>query len=221
MKKLARLLLEGLVTLGPLVLTIYLLYWTAVWAETMLGGAVRSAGLEAYYVPGLGVALGLLLLLLVGLLMRAWIVRRLVGGVERLMKRIPLVRTLYRSIEDLLSFFSTSQKEGMHQVCMLTLGDERTKLLGFVTREQFGDSPAGRGGEDTVGVYLPMSYQLGGFTDYVPRAAVSPVDMSLEEGMRLAMTAGVSKEANNAAAGGATDGSGGAEGNDHEDRGAP
>jgi uncharacterized membrane protein len=199
MKKLGRLLLEGLVTLGPPVLTVYVLYWSGVWAENALGGAVRSAGLGAYYVPGLGVALLLVLLVLVGLLMRAWIVRRLVGGVHGLMKRIPLVKTLYGSIEDLLSFFSASQKEGMHQVCMVTLGDGRTRLLGFVTREQFGDLPAGIGGEDTVGVYLPMSYQIGGFTVYVSKSAVSPVDMSLEEGLRLAMTAGVSKEADDRA----------------------
>jgi uncharacterized membrane protein len=59
----------------------------------------------------------------------------------------------------------------------------------FLTRESFDDAPEGLGGRDVVAVFLPMSYQIGGFTVFVPRARTTPVDLTIEEGMRLALTA--------------------------------
>ena len=66
-------------------------------------------------------------------------------------------------------------------------------LLGFVTRSSFDDAPAIPGGDDRVAVYLPMSYQIGGFTVMVPRSSIADVDMSVEECLRFAMTAGVAE----------------------------
>jgi len=65
------------------------------------------------------------------------------------------------------------------------------KLLGFVTREDFGDLPPGFAGEEVVAVYLPMSYQIGGFTVLVPKSNTQSVDMGLEDAMRFAITGGV------------------------------
>jgi uncharacterized membrane protein len=73
----------------------------------------------------------------------------------------------------------------------VTIGDTPLRLIGFITREDFGDLPVGIGGDDAVAVYLPMSYQIGGFTTMVPRSAVQPVDMSIEQAMRFAVTAGM------------------------------
>ena len=75
---------------------------------------------------------------------------------------------------------------------MVRLPGNTGELLGFVTREQFDDVPLSPQADDPVAVYLPMSYQIGGYTLYVPRASVRPVDISFEQGMRLAITGGVS-----------------------------
>jgi uncharacterized membrane protein len=66
-------------------------------------------------------------------------------------------------------------------------------VLGFVTREDFGTMPVGLGGPDVVAVYLPMSYQIGGYTVLLPRRLVEPVDMSVEDALRFTVTAGMSQ----------------------------
>jgi uncharacterized membrane protein len=65
------------------------------------------------------------------------------------------------------------------------------RLLGFITRSDFSDLPPGVGKEGEVAVYLPMSYQVGGYTILVPRSRVTAVDMSREEALRFLLTAGI------------------------------
>jgi uncharacterized membrane protein len=66
------------------------------------------------------------------------------------------------------------------------------RVIGFVTQE----NPRALGpeaGSDLIAVYLPMSYQIGGYTVLLPRRLVEPVDMSVEDALRFAVTAGMSK----------------------------
>ena len=67
-------------------------------------------------------------------------------------------------------------------------------MLGGLTRNDFSDLPPGVGFEGEVAVYLPMSYQVGGYTVMVPRASINPVQMSREEAMRFVLTAGLKTE---------------------------
>ena len=69
---------------------------------------------------------------------------------------------------------------------------------GFVTRRDFSALPPNLGDEHTIAVYLPMSYQVGGYTLMLPRDAVEPLDMSVDEAMRYALTAGMSTARRNA-----------------------
>ena len=65
------------------------------------------------------------------------------------------------------------------------------RVLGFVTRADFSDAPAGIARPDEVAVYLPMSYQIGGYMVFAPKSACTPVDMSREEAMKFVLTAGL------------------------------
>jgi uncharacterized membrane protein len=82
----------------------------------------------------------------------------------------------------------------MGQVVRVRVADHM-HLIGFVTREDFTTLPAGLGGADVIAVYLPMSYQVGGYTVLLPRRLVEPVDMSVEDALRFAVTAGMSQVA--------------------------
>ena len=110
-----------------------------------------------------------------------------------MLERIPLVKTIYGGIRDLMGFFQGRSKEsGPGNVVVVNVSG--MKLLGFVTREDFRSLPSGIGEEGDVGVYLPMSYQIGGFTIFVPRSTLTAVDMSVEDAMRFTMTAGMALE---------------------------
>ncbi len=77
------------------------------------------------------------------------------------------------------------------QVVMVELPGFGMRLLGFVSRRDFSDLPAGIGAEGDVAVYLPMSYQIGGYTIFLPRSRVQPVDLSREMAMKFILTAGL------------------------------
>jgi len=65
-------------------------------------------------------------------------------------------------------------------------------MIGFLAAEQAGDFPELPHPEETVAVYVPMSFQIGGYTVYVSRACVENIDMSVEDAMRRILTAGLS-----------------------------
>ncbi|MBN2446612.1 MAG: DUF502 domain-containing protein [Phycisphaerae bacterium] len=191
MKAVISLFLAGLAAVLPVTVTLYVLYWLGSTAEAFLGRGLKLLIPGSLYWPGMGVVAGLVLVFVIGVLMNAWLFRKVFRWGERLMERIPLVKALYGSVRDLMGFFSGSDKKTMRKAVMVTVGNTPVRLIGFITREEFGDLPAGIGGDETVAVYLPMSYQIGGFTTMVPRSAVQPIDMSIEQAMRFAVTAGM------------------------------
>ena len=105
-KSISKTLLTGFITLLPVVLTIYLLYWLAVSSENVMGRALRWLLPDATYFPGLGMFAGLLVVFLVGLLMKAILIRKLFTFGEQILYRLPLIKTVYRAIRDLFDFFS-------------------------------------------------------------------------------------------------------------------
>jgi uncharacterized membrane protein len=194
MKKLGTLFLQGLIAILPIALTVYLVYWLAASAESVLGKAMKFVIGADYYIPGLGVLAGFLITLGIGMLLRIWLFRKVFSLGETLLQRIPGIKSLYGSIRDMVGFFDASKQKEFDKTVMVTLGDNSMRLMGLVTREDFGDLPEGIGDGQTVAVYLPMSYQLGGFTVMVPKAKIRPVDMSVDQAMQFVLTAGVSAE---------------------------
>ncbi len=197
MKKVGTWFLQGLLAMAPLALTAYVLYWLAASAESVLGKAIRFVISDTLYVPGMGVLAGLLLTLGVGVLLRIWLFRKLFGLVETIMEKIPGIKSIYGSIRDLVGFFDSTKQKEFDQTVMVTVGDPQVRLMGLVTRDDFADLPKGIGDEQTVAVYLPMSYQLGGFTVMVPKDKVQPVDMKVDQSLKFLLTAGVSAENKN------------------------
>lgn len=195
MKYITRTFLTGLVTLIPVVASLYLLIWLAMATESVLGKGMRSILPEDLYWPGMGMALVVVLIFLTGLFMRTWVAQKLFAWGEALLYRTPVVKSVYGPLRDLFIFMAEPRETGLQQVVAVQLGSADMKLVGFVTRKDLSDLPQGINSTDTVAVYLPLSYQIGGYMVLVPRAAVQPLEMSLEDAMRLTLTAGLSAKA--------------------------
>ncbi len=187
-KLISKTLLTGFITLLPVVLTIYLLYWLAVSSEQVMGSALRWALPDAAYFPGLGMIAGLAVIFVVGLLMNAYLVRQLFAFGEQILYRLPLIKTVYRAMRDLFDFFKP-KKEGYDQV--VTVNITGMEMIGFITQEDPSRLPESFQDRDSVLVYLPMSYMIGGYTLLIPRKDITPCKMSVEEAMRFVLTAGI------------------------------
>jgi uncharacterized membrane protein len=193
MKRITSIFLKGLAAVLPAVITLWALWWLASTAEKVLGGLLRAALPESWYLPGLGVVTGLVVVFAVGVLLHAWFVRALYEFFERQLEKLPLVKTVYGSVKDLLGFFVSGGDATTDQVVVIRFNDgsRQMRVLGFVTRDRFDDLPRGVGDDDMVAVYVPMSYQIGGFTVMVTHDCIEAIDMTTEEALRFAVTAGL------------------------------
>lgn len=188
-------IITGLITLVPVILTFYLLYWFVVTTESFLGDMIRTSISDEFYQPGMGVVAGLIVAFFVGLFMQTIIAQQLLAYVERILKRLPIVKSVYLSIRDLLDYFSSEKKKDFAQVVAITWGDTGMQVIGLVTQTDMTQMPVGLDQKDHVLVYIPMSYGIGGFAVLVPRSATRPLNMSMEDAMRFALTAGVTSTA--------------------------
>ena len=188
LKSISKILITGFITLLPVVLTIYLIYWLAISSEQVMGNALKFLLPNTVYFPGMGMIAGLIVVFIVGLMMNAYMVRQLFALGEQLLYRLPLIKTVYRAFRDFFDFFSP-KKEQFGQVVAVTLNG--MELVGFVTQEDPRRLPESFRDRDSVLVYLPMSYMVGGYTVLIPRSDLRPLKMSMEEAMRFVLTAGI------------------------------
>jgi uncharacterized membrane protein len=200
MRKILTLFMSGLVTVLPLALTIYVIWWLVNTVEGWLRRALITLDIVSpeHYWPGLGLIAGFLLLLAVGSLVNAYAGKILLGYWNDFLGRIPFVKTLYGGFRDVVSLLpsGSGEKRDLQRVVLARFGN--VHAIGFVTREDVPSALEPHGGREWVTVYFPMSYAFGGYTVYLPRELVQPLDISVEDAMRLAITAGLNAGARKA-----------------------
>jgi uncharacterized membrane protein len=188
MKKHGMIFVNGLIVVAPIIITAYVLGRAMWWFDNTMRQGLDYIWGRSF--PGLGIAVGVAAIYLVGLLARTWLFWVLIRAGESIVERIPLVKSLYSAVRDLLQFLGGSRADRRGKPAVLRSKDGTTSMLGILTQ----DKPAGflTGSDDMVGIYLPMSYQLGGYTLYVSKELVQEVkELSVENLLKLALTAGV------------------------------
>jgi len=146
-----------------------------------------------FYVPGMGLLLGVVGIFLLGFLVSQPVAGKLLSLVELPFTNLPVVKSIYSSLKDFADYFSPQRKRGTQQtVVALKVPGQDLELVGLVTRQRVDDLPPGFLQGDRVAVYLPMGYMIGGYTVFVPRDWVQPIDVSVEEAMRASMFAWMS-----------------------------
>lgn len=194
MRRLWNTFLKGLAAVLPVALTIYLVFWLGKTAESFLGEPLRAILPRGQYWPGLGLIAGFIFILLVGVLVDAYVVRRFIRYGESLLARIPIVKTIFGALKDFTRFLPAGGK-GRDLKRVVTWRFGAARLVGFVTEEQVNEMLLGDDCEDVVAVYFPMSYQIGGYTLYLHKSELQETDLSVEEAMRLVLIGGVSHAA--------------------------
>lgn len=188
-KRLPQYFLRGLITILPLLLTVYLLFALVAWSESLASYLIRPM-LGSLYIPGLGLLVAIGIIILTGYLISRQDTSRLLNWVELPFTNIPVVRSIYNSLKSFADYFSPpSPGETTQQVVILRWPEQPLEVVGLVTRNHVAGLPSGFLQGDRVAVYLPMGYMIGGYTVFVPRAWLTPIDMSVEEAMRSALIA--------------------------------
>lgn len=192
MDDLWKIFLRGLATVVPVAVTISILYWIGVSLESVLGGILQLLVPEKYYLPGTGLVIALIATFVVGATAHRWLIAKLIQLGEGIISRIPLAKTIYGGVRDLMKFISaTAERKDLDQVVMVDVADD-VRMIGFVTGSGIEIVQSEEKENEIATVYIPFSYQIGGHTVCVPRSKLKAVDVSVESAMRWVLTAGVS-----------------------------
>lgn len=190
-QRLVRLFLKGLATIIPIALTLLIVLWLAGLAENGVGFLIKQVMPDDWYIRGMGLVGGIVLVIAIGLLSQVWLFRKLIDLGEGILDRMPLIKSVFRATKDFVDYFSSEDGNRFGQAVMVRHPELKIGVMGFVTREDFSELPFGEEGE--VAVYLPLSYQVAGYTLFVPREWLEPIDLPFEESVRLMLTATMSR----------------------------
>lgn len=193
-RKLSRTFFTGLLAVLPIMVTLAVVMWLIGVADTFFGSFVRWFAPGTASLPGMGLLMSLVVIFVVGLLMQAVFFREFIKWTEEQLERVPLIKTVYSAVRDLTGFFSKKDDSRFGRVVMVAMPNLPFRLLGFITVEDLTAFGLAQD-HDTVAVYLPMSYQIGGYTVLIARQHLIEVDMSFEDAMRFLITAGMSRGA--------------------------
>jgi len=188
MKRLYQYFFRGLIAFLPVAITVYVLVLFVTWVERSAMALIRPITGD-FYLPGLGIALGALLILALGVLVSLPITARLLSWVELPFTNLPVVKSIYSSLKNFADYFSPHEQDSQQVVLLKAPGNDLS-IVGLVMRKNMEGLPKGIGElQGQVAVYLPMGYMIGGYTVIVPRSWTTPVEMSVEEAMRMALIA--------------------------------
>ncbi|MCZ7677373.1 MAG: DUF502 domain-containing protein [Sandaracinaceae bacterium] len=179
MKTIAKHFLQGLLVFVPIAGSISVVAWVL----------KKLDGLYPLPVPGLGLAITLVAITLLGFLTSNVVGRKLFEWVEAGMKRLPVVNLLYSSLRDLLGAFVGDKRSFDKPVMVRLLGEGGARVFGFVTCDRFDDVRL----EGHVAVYLPQSYNFAGNLIIVRREQVEPVDADSAQFMAFIVSGGVAE----------------------------
>jgi uncharacterized membrane protein len=186
MKQLTQLFLQGLLVVIPLLVTFGIFYWLFISAERVFRVPVRIVLPETWYIPGMGLLTAVLVTIAAGILVKNYIINAIFMWFEKILNRLPLVKQIYGGARDLIQFFADSRHNKLQKVVAVEFNGCR--LIGFIT----GEKTSLGSQKNLVSVYLPLSYQIGGFLIYLPETQCEALDMSVQEAMQKALTANIS-----------------------------
>lgn len=194
MKRFRRYLVAGILVWLPLGVTILLLrVIVRIMDRTLLWlpKQYQPEELLGFAIPGLGILLTILLLLVTGLLATNFVGSAFIGGWESLMERIPVVRSIYSAAKKFLEIIFSDSGSAFKKVLLIEYPRKGTYSLAFQTSAELGEVQS-RTGEDVVSCFVPTTPNpTSGFIIIVPKKDVTVLDMEVDEALKMIISLGV------------------------------
>ena len=180
MKKFINYFLQGLLYIIPLTVTLYVVVWTF----------QKIDGILPFQFPGLGLIVIISLISIIGFLGTVVITSPINAFFQNLLKRAPLLKTIYSSVKDLMNTFVGNKKGFSEPVLVKVYENSTIERIGFITNEDVESLNVAKG---KVLVYMPHSYAISGQLFVVEKKNVSPIHKSSAEIMKLIVSGGVTE----------------------------
>jgi uncharacterized membrane protein len=193
-KRIRRYLVAGILVWVPLGITLLLINLLVGFMDRTLGLiplAYRPETLLGFQIPGLGVILTIIILLVTGVLVANFVGRSVIGGWESLLERIPVVRSIYSAAKNFAEIVFSDSGKAFKKVYLVEYPRKGIYTLTFQTASEMGEVQA-RTGEEVICCFVPTTPNpTSGFIIIVPKADVIELDMTVDEAAKLIMSLGV------------------------------
>lgn len=186
-------MIAGLLVWVPLGVTLLVVRLLVGWLDgslLLIPEAYRPESLVGFAIPGLGVVLSILILFITGALVTNLFGRTLVGLWERLLARIPLVRSVYSGAKQLAETMFSGAGQSFRKVLLVEFPRRGLWTIAFLTGTDSGEAQK-KTGKDVINIYVPTTPNpTGGYFVMVPREDVVELDMSVDDGLKMLMSMG-------------------------------
>lgn len=173
---------NGVLISVPLVVTGYILYKMFVFFDSVIPLEKKP--------PGLGLLILLLSLTAIGILGTSLIFKPFHHWFNKFLERVPLIKTIYSTFNDLVGAFVGQKKKFSRPVLVLMDKELKLERIGFVTDD---DAKGLLQNNDKVAVYFPLSYSLSGNLWIVPAEHITPIDLPAADVMKYVISGGVTE----------------------------
>jgi len=174
---------RGLLVTVPVVATCYVLWFVFVTLDSL----VDSEKWFGTVIPGIGVAVVLVLITFVGFVTSTFLTKWIVTLMDKFFQQMPGAKLIYTAIKDMMEAL-VGEKKRFDRPVRVTLFDGGPEICGFITRE---DVPF-KGMEDRVAVYFPQSYNFAGQVLLFPKERVTKIEAESSDVMKFIVSGGVS-----------------------------
>ncbi|MEH7884933.1 DUF502 domain-containing protein [Bacillus sp. JJ1609] len=190
MKSLLKNFINGILTIVPIILVVYVIYKTFMFLDSLLGNVLKPHFQDSY-IPGIGLLTTLILITILGWLSTRFITGSIIKLIDRLLEKIPFVKTVYSVIKDTVHSF-LGEKKSFSKVALVTVPGTNMKSLGFITTENLESfyEPLSK----HVAVYIPQTFQVAGFTFLIPKNDIEIIDVKSEDAMKFILSGGMTSK---------------------------
>jgi uncharacterized membrane protein len=180
--------ISGLLIIVPLVISYQVIIFLFTKLDNILNPIVSKY--TGYQIPGLGIAVTVLVILLVGLVAHSVIGGRLFRAWESFLARVPVVRTVYSPAKQLLEAFTASSETSFKRVALVQYPRKGVWVIGFLSQDV--DLRSGEIEGEFMAVFIPSTpTPFTGFMAMIPKSDIRQIDMSVEEAVKFLVSAGV------------------------------
>lgn len=190
--------LTGLVIVGPVTITLYIAWYVInlfdLWVKPYIPAIYNPDTYLPFSVPGFGAIFAIIALTMIGALAANLIGRSVISAGEMMLGRMPVVRNLYRGTKQIFEsvLAASNQSQSFQKVGLMEFPSKGIWAIVFVTGSAADEIASIRPADDLVSVFMPTHLlPPSGFVVFVPRAAVTPIDLSVEDAAKIIISAGM------------------------------
>ncbi len=186
--------LAGILVTAPIAITVYLASWFIELIDSrirpLIPAAYNPENYLAFSIPGIGVVVVILALTLIGAFAAGYVGRLVLRISEGLVGRTPVVRSVYGAVKQIVETVLANKSKAFREVVLVEYPRKGLWSLGFISGTAHPEIQQ-MSGEAMVNVFIPCAPPTAGYLVFVPRREVTVLDMTVEEGLKMVLSAGI------------------------------